>query len=172
MRSQAVARGLLSREAAGSAAAREKADGRRIVFTNGCFDILHAGHVRYLAAAKAWGEVLIVGVNTDRSGRALKGETRPVNPEGQRAEVLLALAAVDAVVLFDEPDPRALIGEIMPDVLVKGADWAADKIIGAGAVTAAGGKVARIPVLPGVSTTNIIRRILCLESGRSSKQGK
>jgi D-beta-D-heptose 7-phosphate kinase/D-beta-D-heptose 1-phosphate adenosyltransferase len=167
----AAARGLLSREAAGAAAAREKAAGRRTVFTNGCFDILHAGHVRYLAAAKALGEVLIVGVNTDRSVRALKGEARPVNPEGHRAEVLLALSAVDAVVLFDEPDPGALIGEIMPDVLVKGADWAADKIIGADAVTAAGGKVARIPVLPGVSTTNIIRRILCLESGRSSKQG-
>ncbi len=134
-------------------------EGQRIVFTNGCFDILHVGHVRYLAAARAEGDVLVVGLNSDRSVKAIKGEKRPLLSQGQRAEVLSALECVDFVVFFETPDPFKLIERIQPDVLVKGADWGEGQIIGADVVRASGGKVVRIPLAEGVSTTGIIERI-------------
>lgn len=131
-----------------------------IVFTNGVFDILHPGHVRYLQAARALGDKLIVGINSDRSVRELgKAPDRPINPEHERAEVLRALACVDEVVIFDEANPHALISRIQPDILVKGADWAEDAIIGRDVVEARGGKVVRIPLAAGYSTTNIINKI-------------
>ena len=132
----------------------------KTVFTNGVFDILHPGHIRYLQAARALGDKLIVAINSDRSVRALnKAPNRPINPENERAEVLRALACVDEVVIFDEPDPHAIISKIQPDILVKGADWAADAIIGRDVVEAKGGKVVRIPMADGYSTTAIINKI-------------
>ncbi len=133
--------------------------GRSIVFTNGCFDILHAGHVRYLAAAKAQGDVLVVGLNSDKSVRSIKGPDRPIVEEASRAEVLAALECVDFVTLFDDPDPFELIRAARPDVLVKGADWTEDRIIGADLVKKEGGRVFRVPVVPDISTTEIIDRI-------------
>ena len=131
----------------------------RVVFTNGCFDLLHVGHVRYLTAARQAGDILVVGVNSDRSVRKIKGPSRPVVPDRQRAEVLAALSCVDFVVVFDEPDPFNLIRALRPDVLVKGADWSEEHIIGADLVKAGGGKVLRIPVVPDVSTTRLIEKI-------------
>jgi rfaE bifunctional protein nucleotidyltransferase chain/domain len=139
--------------------AERRAAGQRIVFTNGVYDLLHPGHVRYLAAARAEGDVLIVGVNSDRSVRAIKGPDRPINPERERAELIAALAVVDAAVVFDEADPHAIIAAVQPDVLVKGADWAADRIIGRDVVEARGGKVVRIPVEAGHSSTALIEKI-------------
>jgi D-glycero-beta-D-manno-heptose 1-phosphate adenylyltransferase len=136
-----------------------RAAGKRLVFTNGVFDLLHPGHVRYLAEARSNGDALIVAVNSDRSVRAIKGPDRPINAEQDRAEVLSALACVDAVVVFDEDDPHAIISAIQPDVLVKGADWAADRIIGRDVVEARGGTVIRIAFAPGFSTTSIIEKI-------------
>ena len=136
-----------------------RASGRRLVFTNGVFDILHPGHARYLAEARRQGDALVVAVNSDRSVRAIKGPTRPINPERDRAEILAALACVDAVVVFDEDDPYALISAIQPDVLVKGADWAADRIVGRDIVEGRGGRVVRIPFAQGYSTTAILKRI-------------
>ena len=133
--------------------------GKTVVFTNGVFDLLHPGHVRYLADARGLGDALIVAVNSDRSVRAIKGPTRPVNSGQERAEVLSALAVVDAVVVFDEDDPHAIISAIQPDVLAKGADWAADSIIGRDVVEARGGRVARIQFAPGFSTTAMIEKI-------------
>jgi D-beta-D-heptose 7-phosphate kinase/D-beta-D-heptose 1-phosphate adenosyltransferase len=150
---------ILDREAAVAWAAAHRAAGRRVVFTNGVFDLLHPGHVRYLADARAQGDVLVVAVNSDRSVRAIKGPDRPITPEAERAEVLAALAVVDAVVIFDEDDPHAVISAVQPDVLVKGADWAADRIVGRDVVEARGGKVVRIAFAPGYSTTSIIERI-------------
>ncbi len=138
---------------------RLRASGRRVVFTNGCFDILHPGHTRYLCAARAMGDCLVVAVNSDRSVRAIKGPSRPIMPEDARAEVLAALDFVDAVVLFDEADPLRVIQALVPDILVKGADWEEDAIVGADVVRAAGGEVRRIGVVPGFSTTAIIERI-------------
>lgn len=132
--------------------------GRKIVFTNGVFDLLHPGHVRYLSAARAEGDVLVVGVNTDRSVRANKGPSRPVIPEQERAEVLSALACVDAVAIFDEETPAAIIERLQPDVLVKGADWAADAIVGRETVEARGGRVVRMPIESGWSTSAIIEK--------------
>ena len=132
--------------------------GSRVVFTNGVFDLLHPGHVRYLTAARAEGDVLIVGVNSDRSVRANKGPSRPIMPERERAEVLEALAVVDAAVIFDEETPQAIIDRLEPDVLVKGADWAADAIVGRETVEAHGGKVVRVPIEPGWSTSAIIEK--------------
>lgn len=130
------------------------------VFTNGVFDILHPGHVRYLQAARALGDKLIVAINSDRSVRELgKAPDRPINPEHERAEVLRALACVDEVVIFDEADPHAIISKIQPDILVKGADWGADAIIGRDVVEAKGGKVVRIPLAQGYSTTSIIQKV-------------
>jgi D-glycero-beta-D-manno-heptose 1-phosphate adenylyltransferase len=130
-----------------------------IVFTNGVFDLLHRGHVEYLFAARALGDALVVGVNTDASVRRLgKGAERPLNPEDDRALVLAGLAAVDAVVLFDEDTPRELIAALRPDVLVKGGDYTVDRIAGADEVRAAGGRVETIPLVPGRSTTSILER--------------
>ena len=134
--------------------------GKQVVFTNGCFDIMHAGHVRYLSAARSEGGILIVGINSDKSVKSIKGKNRPIMPQDQRAEVLAGLWCVDYIVFFDEPDPLKLIQAIKPDVLVKGEDWAEDKIIGADFVKADGGKVARIAVVPDISTSMIIEKIV------------
>ena len=134
-------------------------DGRIVVFTNGVFDLLHPGHIRYLQDARSEGDALIVGANSDRSVTAIKGPSRPITPERERAEVLAALACVTAVVLFDEDDPQRIIQRLQPDVLVKGADWAADRIIGSDTVEARGGRVVRIPLAEGYSTSDIIRKI-------------
>jgi rfaE bifunctional protein nucleotidyltransferase chain/domain len=133
--------------------------GKRVVFTNGVFDILHPGHVRYLATARSHGDALIVAINSDRSVRAIKGPERPVNPETERAEVITALACVDAAVVFDEDTPHDIISAIQPDVLVKGADWAHDKIVGRDIVEARGGVVIRVKVEEGHSTTNVIKKV-------------
>src|SRR5215212_63710 len=132
---------------------------RTLVFTNGCFDILHVGHVRYLAAARALGDALLVAVNSDRSVRALKGGGRPVMSESERAEVLAALAAVDFVTVFDEDSPRRLISEVLPDVLVKGGDYGLDEIHGREEVEASGGNVISLPFIEGASTTALIERM-------------
>lgn len=137
-----------------------KREGRRIVFTNGCFDLLHIGHTRYLQTARTLGDLLVVGVNSDASVRALnKGTERPIVPEDQRTEVLAALACVDYVVVFDEPDPGSLIAALQPDVLVKGGDWPPDQVVGRETVTARGGRVEIIPLVPGISTTALVERI-------------
>ena len=130
-----------------------------IVFTNGVFDLLHPGHVRYLQQARALGGALIVGVNADASVRRNKGPERPLTPERERAEILAALECVDAVVIFDEDTPDAIIKAVQPDVLVKGADWAADQIVGRDTVEARGGRVVRMPIVQGYSTTSIVERI-------------
>jgi D-beta-D-heptose 7-phosphate kinase/D-beta-D-heptose 1-phosphate adenosyltransferase len=150
--------GLLGRDEAGALAARTREAGGLVVFTNGVFDLLHPGHVRYLRDARALGAVLIVGLNSDRSVRACKGPLRPVTPEHERAEVLLALRPVDAVSVFDELTPLKLIEAVQPDILVKGSDWAAGDIVGRDVVEARGGRVVRIELTPGQSTTELIRR--------------
>ena len=138
----------------------ERAEGKHIVFTNGCFDLMHIGHTRYLQAAKSLGDVLVVGVNSDASVRTLdKAPDRPIVPEAQRAEVLAALGCVDFVVMFDESDPLQLITAIQPDVLVKGGDWTIDRIVGRDIVEARGGVVKTIPLVPGLSTTGLLQRI-------------
>ncbi|MBI3755413.1 MAG: D-glycero-beta-D-manno-heptose 1-phosphate adenylyltransferase [Deltaproteobacteria bacterium] len=134
--------------------------GKTIVFTNGCFDIIHAGHVRYLNKAKSLGDILVIGLNSDSSVRKIKGEKRPIVPQRERAEVLSGLEAVDYVVLFNEPTPIKLIKTVLPDILVKGADWASHEIVGADIVKAAGGKIKRVKLVEGRSTTNIIKKIL------------
>ncbi len=139
--------------------AREKRDGRRVVFTNGCFDLLHPGHVRCLAEARSLGDVLVVAINSDRSVRGNKGPERPLVAEQDRAEVLAALASVDYVTIFDEPTPRELIARVLPDLLVKGADWAPDQVAGREEVEAAGGRVVSIPLASGYSTTSLVQRI-------------
>ncbi len=140
--------------------AEERAQGKRIVFTNGCFDLMHVGHTRYLQAARALGDVLVVGVNSDTSVRTLdKAPDRPIVPEAQRAEVVAALGCVDFVVIFDESDPLQLITAIQPDVLVKGEDWPIDRIVGREIVEARGGVVKTIPLVPGLSTTGLLQRI-------------
>jgi D-glycero-beta-D-manno-heptose 1-phosphate adenylyltransferase len=133
--------------------------GKSIVFTNGVYDLLHPGHVRYLRAARALGDALIVGVNSDRSVRANKGPARPINPEAERAEVIAALECVEAAVIFDEDTPQEIISRLQPDVLVKGADWAEDAIVGRDVVEARGGRVVRMPVEQGFSTTELLARI-------------
>jgi rfaE bifunctional protein nucleotidyltransferase chain/domain len=151
---------IVSQEELIEVAAREKRSGRRVVFTNGCFDLLHPGHVRCLADARALGDLLVVAVNSDRSVRGNKGPERPLVAEHDRAEVIAALASVDYVTIFDEPTPRELIARVLPSVLVKGADWALDQVAGREEVEAAGGRVVSIPLAPGYSTTNIVQRIL------------
>jgi D-glycero-beta-D-manno-heptose 1-phosphate adenylyltransferase len=136
-----------------------RAAGRTVVFTNGVFDLLHPGHVRYLQHARALGDALVVGLNSDRSVRANKGSDRPITPEHERSEILAALCAVDGVVIFDEDTPRDLIAAIQPDILVKGADWAENAIVGRDIVEARGGRVALVAVEPGHSTTSIVARI-------------
>ena len=143
-----------------SIVARLKACGKKVVFTNGCFDILHVGHVRYLRRARKHGDILIVGVNTDRSVKEIKGEKRPIVPEKERAEVLSALEFVDYVVLFDEPDPLSLIESLRPTVLVKGSDWPKEKIVGREIVEKTGGKVIRVPLVPGASSSGVIEKII------------
>ena len=150
---------LMPRDEVRAYAAALRAAGQRVVFTNGCFDILHAGHVRYLAAARACGDCLILGLNSDASVRRLKGETRPVNDEHDRAEVVGALKSVDTVVIFGEDAAEELIAEVRPDVYVKGGDYTRETLPEARIVEGYGGEVAFIPLVAGKSTTNIIRRM-------------
>lgn len=139
--------------------AQARQNRRKVVFTNGCFDILHRGHVEILRGAKSHGDILIVALNTDRSVRSIKGPARPVVPESDRAELIAALEMVDYVILFDELEPTRLIEQLKPDVLVKGGDWGRERIVGAEIVEAYGGKVAVVPYLQGRSTSEIIERI-------------
>ncbi len=150
---------ILSPEGVAEVRARLRAAGRRLVFTNGCFDLLHVGHTRYLAAARELGDDLLVAVNSDRAVRELKGEGRPVMNEAERAELLAALEAVSYVTVFDDLSPRALIAGLLPDVLVKGGDYALDGIHGREEVEAAGGVVVALPFVEGASTTGVIERI-------------
>ena len=150
---------MYSRTDVVSLVSRLRAAGKKIVFTNGVFDLMHPGHLRYLRAARALGDALIVGVNSDRSTRANKGPERPITPEDERSEVLAALACVDGTVIFDEETPQDLIAALQPDVLVKGADWAEDAIVGREIVEARGGRVVRMKIEPGYSTTRIVERI-------------
>jgi D-glycero-beta-D-manno-heptose 1-phosphate adenylyltransferase len=140
--------------------------GQRVVFTNGCFDLIHPGHVRYLRQARALGDVLIVAINSDRSARQLKGPGRPILSQDERCEVLAALEVVDYVTVFDESTPRELIAALLPDVLVKGGDWPLDRIVGREEVEAAGGQVYSLPYAEGCSTSNIIDRMLTVKSDR------
>jgi rfaE bifunctional protein nucleotidyltransferase chain/domain len=149
----------LTAQEAAQVAERWRAEGKTVVFTNGVFDLLHPGHVRYLRAARSLGDALIVGVNSDRSVRANKGPGRPITPQEERAEILAALACVDAVAVFDEETPHEIIAAVQPDVLVKGADWAENAIVGRDIVEARGGRVVRIPVERGHSTSAIVERI-------------
>ena len=150
---------VLSSAEAVAFAARLRGEGQRVVFTNGVYDLLHPGHVRYLQAARAEGDALIVGVNSDRSVRALKGPHRPVHPQDERAELIAALACVDAAVVFDQDTPHEIITALQPDVLVKGAEWPADQIVGREVVEARGGRVVRVHVVPGHSSTQLIERM-------------
>ena len=156
-------KGLLTPDEASAFAERMRAGGRTVVFTNGVFDLLHPGHVRYLQAARALGDALIVGLNSDRSVRAIKGAARPINEESERAEVLLALGCVDAVAIFDEETPQTIINAVKPDVLVKGADWAPDRIVGRDIVEERGGRVVRMELSPGFSTSHLISKIRALQ---------
>lgn len=150
---------LKSLEELAAIAARARAAGTIVVFTNGCFDLLHRGHVHLLRRAKALGDLLIVGLNSDRSVAGLKGPARPILPETDRIELIAAMEMVDYVVLFDEPDPFRVIEAILPNVLVKGGDWSAERIVGADIVAAHGGHVEVVPYLSGFSTTELIERI-------------
>ena len=141
---------------------RKKTPGVRVVFTNGCFDILHLGHVRYLQHARAEGDLLVVGLNSDASVKRLKGETRPVQTENDRGEILAALGAVNFVTIFDQATPLELIQKVEPNVLVKGGDWPVEKIVGHEFVKAHGGQVKSLPFVAGHSTTGLIERILKL----------
>jgi len=138
---------------------REKRNGKRVVFTNGCFDVLHPGHIRSLEAARGLGDCLIVGLNGDESVRALKGPGRPVIPASERAEILASLECVAAVVVFEDLTPQKVIASLLPDVLVKGADWPGNQIVGREEVEGAGGKVVLVEVFEGYSTTEILKRI-------------
>ncbi len=151
--------GPLSRADLVAERARWRALGSKVVFTNGCFDLLHAGHVHLLEAARAEGDLLVVGLNGDASVRRLKGPSRPIVPEAERAEALLALEAVDHVVVYGEDTPRETIAALLPDVLVKGADWAEDAIVGRAEVEAAGGRVVRIGLVAGRSTSSLLEQI-------------
>ena len=150
---------ILTRDELLSERARLRAGGRSLVFTNGVFDILHIGHVRYLAQARALGDALVVAVNSDASARELKGPERPLTAENDRAEILAALESVDYVTIFAELSPRALIGTLLPDVLVKGGDYALDQIHGREEVEAAGGRVVSLPFVEGASTSKLVERI-------------
>jgi D-beta-D-heptose 7-phosphate kinase/D-beta-D-heptose 1-phosphate adenosyltransferase len=150
---------------------RLRSRGKKLVFTNGCFDLLHAGHVRYLNLARALGDALVIGVNSDASVRALKGPNRPILPELERAEVLAALACVDYLFIFDDPTPQRVIDAIVPDILVKGADWGLSEIVGRETVENAGGRVCSIPLVEGTSTSAIIRKVLEKPGERSQEPG-
>jgi rfaE bifunctional protein nucleotidyltransferase chain/domain len=149
-----------------------RSDGKKLVFTNGCFDILHVGHVRYLNQARAFGDALVVGLNSDSSVRELKGEGRPIVPELERAEVLCALASVDYVFLFDDATPQRVIDAIVPDILVKGADWSISQIVGRQTVEAAGGKVMNLPLVQDLSTSGIIETVIRRFACRPEETGK
>jgi rfaE bifunctional protein nucleotidyltransferase chain/domain len=156
---------MLTKSAAVALVERLRAAGKTVVFTNGVFDLLHVGHLRYLQQARALGDALIVGLNSDDSVRQIKGAGRPITTEGERAEILEALACVDGVVVFDEATPHDLIVALQPDILVKGADWAADAIVGREIVEKRGGRVVRVPIEPGHSTTNLVEKIRRQSSG-------
>ncbi|RKZ28276.1 D-glycero-beta-D-manno-heptose 1-phosphate adenylyltransferase [bacterium] len=145
---------------------RLRAEGKKLVFTNGCFDIIHRGHIDYLTAAKALGDILIIGLNSDRSVREIKGFGRPIVELDDRAAVLSALECVDYIIIFDEPTPAKLIEALLPDILVKGADWSESEIVGAETVKRAGGEVVRIPLTSGKSTSAIIEKIIELYGGK------
>jgi len=138
---------------------REKRNGKRVVFTNGCFDVLHPGHIHSLETARALGDCLIVGLNGDESVHRLKGAGRPVIPAGERAEILASLECVDAVVVFEDLTPQKVIAALLPDVLVKGGDWPGNQIVGREEVEAAGGRIVLVDTVPGYSTTEILKRI-------------
>jgi len=151
--------GILSLKEAVQRFGRASRGERRVVFTNGCFDLLHPGHIQSLEQARALGDALLVGINSDASVRELKGEGRPILPELERAEILAALECVDAVVVFNELTPREIISVLLPDVLVKGGDWPGDQIVGREEVEGAGGRVVSVPVLAGYSTTSILAKM-------------
>lgn len=153
---------IVSKEELLALLSRANRGSRRVVFTNGCFDLVHPGHIRTLEEARSLGDVLVVGLNRDASVREAKGDSRPLIDEHERAELLTALEAVDFVVLFGEPTPRELIAQLLPDVLVKGADWGSTEIVGREEVEKAGGRVLSIPLEPGYSTTSILRKIRTL----------
>ncbi len=138
---------------------RQRGAGKKIAFTNGCFDILHVGHVRYLREARRTGDLLVVGLNSDASVRAIKGESRPIVPQGERAEILASLLWVDYVTLFEETTPLKLIESLLPDTLVKGGDWREEAVVGREAVLSRGGRVVIVPFSEGASTTNIVEKI-------------
>ncbi|MFA6413987.1 MAG: D-glycero-beta-D-manno-heptose 1-phosphate adenylyltransferase [Syntrophales bacterium] len=150
---------IFSRETLKEQLNRLRQAGETIVFTNGCFDILHVGHVRYLREAKKLGDILVLALNSDASVRAIKGEKRPLVPEDERADIMAALESIDYVILFDDPTPQQLIEYLKPDILVKGGDWAEAAIAGADFVKASGGRVITIPLTEGRSTTNIVEKI-------------
>lgn len=166
---QRAATKVKSLRAAIRAVRQAQAAGQRVVFTNGCFDLLHRGHTRYLEQARALGEFLMVAVNSDASVRQLKGVSRPVVPDRERAEVLAALASVDLVLIFDDLDPGRVIRSVRPDVLVKGGDWPVDRIVGSDFVRSMGGKVRSLPYVKGASTSELIRRVVSGTAG--SEQG-
>ncbi len=150
---------MLTRDQAAAWSAKLRDEKHSVVLTNGVFDLLHPGHLRYLQAARAEGDALIVAINSDRSVRAIKGPSRPITPEEERAEILDALACIDAVVVFDEETPAEIIKAVQPEILVKGADWAPDRIVGRDTVEARGGRVILMPLEHGWSTTSIVERI-------------
>lgn len=142
--------------------AKQKRNGRQVVFTNGCFDLLHPGHIRTFEAARALGDILIVGLNSDASVRAAKGPTRPIIPEQERAEILAGFECIDAVTIFNDPTPQKVIAALLPDILVKGGDWPDNQIVGRTEVESSGGRVVRVDVVPGYSTTDILKKIRTL----------
>jgi rfaE bifunctional protein nucleotidyltransferase chain/domain len=151
-----------------------RADGKTVVWTNGCFDLLHVGHVRNLQAARRLGDILVVGLNSDRSVRQLKGPERPINPERDRAEVLAALVCVDYVVVFDDPDPGRILAKVRPDVHCKGADYApphGNPIPEAGVIAAYGGRIEFLPLVPGKSTTSLVEQLRGVEGGGHADRG-
>lgn len=162
-----MSRKIRSLEELSRALAPERRGQAKVVFTNGCFDLLHVGHIRYLQQARKMGDLLVVGINTDASVRRLKGPSRPVQPERDRAEILAGLECVDYVVLFGQDTPLSVIEALEPDVLVKGADWTVDRIVGREVVERAGGRVATIPYVEGMSTSALIERI-CRGPGTAS----
>jgi D-beta-D-heptose 7-phosphate kinase/D-beta-D-heptose 1-phosphate adenosyltransferase len=151
---------ILDRNSLSKEVSRLKSAGKKVVFTNGVFDLLHVGHLRYLSQARSLGDALAIGLNSDASVKGLKGPLRPILPEADRAELLAGLACVDYVCIFGEPDPRALVSAIRPSILVKGGDWPVEKILGADTVLADGGQVLSLPFVPGASTTSIVESIL------------
>jgi D-beta-D-heptose 7-phosphate kinase/D-beta-D-heptose 1-phosphate adenosyltransferase len=160
---------ILSLEELLSERSRLRSERKRLVFTNGVFDLLHVGHIRYLEQARSFGDALVVAVNSDQSVRELKGDSRPIVPESERAEILASLRSVDYVTIFDDVSPRSLIANLLPDVLVKGGDYGLDEIHGREEVEASGGEVISLPFVKGSSTTAIVERMKVAESLKSNK---